>query len=550
MVELRVCKFNYHLGRFGTEIPHQILSIWKTAKLRSDIMSFKQKGGENLYQAWDRFKSMLMSCPHHHQSNEVLVHTFIEGLEPNTNILLDSTAGGHALKKTYAELFTLLNRISKGNSEWNGGGMKPVVQKIAEYDEYTFQQHDIGTTACAGKCSFNNHRLGVRSTEVAITLQSNANGYQPQAQREQPKQQTGNISVEEMLKKIMADQAQLAADVRNNQLATQNLEKQFGQFACAQNSRPQGGLPGNTNPNPKQVNALNTHSGLQLEELTPKERNTEVINTESEPKEGKLKENEVVAPEESVQSIVIPPLPFPQKFKKQKEDECFGKFLSLLKQVHINLPLVDVLQGIPRYAKYVKKIVANKKRLTEYKNVALTEEFNSRIQNKLPIKLKDPGSFTVQITIGQSIHARGLCDLGASINLMSTSLYKKLGLGSPKPTTIILQLADRSIARLEGVVEDVLVQVGYLIFPIDFVVLNFEPDPEIHFILGRPFLATGRAMIDVAVGQLTMRAHDKVEVFDVYKALKLPAVYNELSSITAINLEAEAKYIAAKVPLE
>ncbi|KAK4712830.1 hypothetical protein R3W88_018737 [Solanum pinnatisectum] len=191
----------------------------------------------------------------------------------------------------------------------------------------------------------------------------------------------------------MVDQAQLVADVRNNHLAKQNLEKQFGQFASAQNSRPQGGLPGNTDPNPKQVNAVSPHSGLPLEELAPKKRNTEVVNKESEPKEGELKETEVVAPEE---------------------------------------------RGIPKYAKYVKEIVANKRRLTEYETVALTEECSSRIQNNLPIKLKDLGSFTVQIIIGQSIHARGLCDLGASITLMPTSLYKKLGLGSPKPTTIIL----------------------------------------------------------------------------------------------------------------
>ncbi|KAH0773652.1 hypothetical protein KY290_010789 [Solanum tuberosum] len=103
----------------------------KIAKLISDIPSFRQKGGENLYQAWDRFKSMLLSCPHHHQANEVLVHTFIEGLEPNTKILLDSADGGQALKKTFAELFTLQNRVSQGNPEWNGGKANPVVQKTA-----------------------------------------------------------------------------------------------------------------------------------------------------------------------------------------------------------------------------------------------------------------------------------------------------------------------------------------------------------------------------------------------------------------------------------
>ncbi|KAK4737348.1 hypothetical protein R3W88_001045 [Solanum pinnatisectum] len=148
--------------------------------------------------------------------------------------------------------------------------------------------------------------------------------------------------------------------------------------------------------------------------------------------------------------------------------------------------------------------------------VALTKECTSRIQNRLPRKLKDPGSFMVKITIGQSVHARGFCDLGESINLMPTSLYKKLGLGGPKPTTVILQLADRYIICPEGVVKDVLVQVGSLIFHVDFVFLNFEPDPKVPFILGSLFLAMGRALIDVAVGQLTMRAHDKVEVFDVY----------------------------------
>ncbi|XP_069145646.1 uncharacterized protein [Solanum lycopersicum] len=260
--------------------------------------------------------------------------------------------GGQALEKTYVELYTLLNRISQGNPQWNGSGLKSVVQKIAD-------------------------------------------------------------------------------------------------------------------PNPKLVNSVSTRSKTQLEELVPKKNTTEIVR-----KEGKLKvaypeENEVVAPTEKLQPIVRPPPPFSQKLKKQSKDQCFGKFLSLLKQVHIYLPLVDVFQGIPRYAKYMKEIVVNKRRLTEYETITLTKECNSRIQNMLSIKLKDPGSFTMQITIGYSIHAQRLCDLGASISLMPISLFKKLGLGSPNPTTIILQLADRSVARLDGVVEDVLLQVGSLIYPVD-----------------------------------------------------------------------------------
>lgn len=96
--------------------------------------------------------------------------------------------------------------------------------------------------------------------------------------------------------------------------------------------------------------------------------------------------------------------------------------------------------------------MANKRRLIEYETVALTEECSSRIQNTLPTKLKYSSSFTVQITIGQGIHAWGLCALGASINLMPTTLYIKRCLGSPNPTAIILQLADRSTASPERVV--------------------------------------------------------------------------------------------------
>ncbi|XP_070055241.1 uncharacterized protein [Nicotiana tomentosiformis] len=148
------------------------------------------------------------------------------------------------------------------------------------------------------------------------------------------------------------------------------------------------------------------------------------------------------------------------------------RFLIILKQVQINIPLVDILQEVPKYTKYIKDIVTNKRRLTEFEIVALTEECSSRIQSKIPQKLKDPGSFTIQISIGKYVVVRALCDLGVSINLMSLSVFRQLGLGDPRPTTIILQLADRSLAHPEEVIEDALVQVGSFIFPADFIILD------------------------------------------------------------------------------
>lgn len=96
---------------------------------------------------------------------------------------------------------------------------------------------------------------------------------------------------------------------------------------------------------------------------------------------------------------------------------------------------------------------------------------------------------------------RALCDLGASINLMPLSIFKKLGLVEVKPTTVTLQLADRSIKYPRGVIKDVLVKVDKLIFPADFIVLDIKEDTKIHIVLGRLFLATGRVLIDVKKGE-------------------------------------------------
>ncbi|XP_016512474.1 uncharacterized protein LOC107829537 [Nicotiana tabacum] len=125
--------------------------------------------------------------------------------------------------------------------------------------------------------------------------------------------------------------------------------------------------------------------------------------------------------------------------------------------MQIKIPMVDILQEVPKYAKYIKEIVANKHKLTKFETVALTEECSSRIQNKLPPKLKDPGSFTIQISIGKYVVGRALCDFRSSINLISLSVFRQLGLGYPRLTTVVLHLADISLASPEGVIEDVLV---------------------------------------------------------------------------------------------
>ncbi|XP_022877093.1 uncharacterized protein LOC111395346 [Olea europaea var. sylvestris] len=178
------------------------------------------------------------------------------------------------------------------------------------------------------------------------------------------------------------------------------------------------------------------------------------------------------------------PLPFPQRYLKKEFDEKFAKFLEVFKKIHINISFAETLAQMPNYVKFLMEVMSKKRKLEEFETVKLTEECNAIPQKKLPHKLKDPGSFNIRCNIGGITFDRALCDLGANINLMPLSMFKKLGLGKVNPTTFTLQLADRSITYPKGIIEDVLVKVDKFIFPVDFVALDMEEGEKVPLILG------------------------------------------------------------------
>nr|XP_009617255.1 uncharacterized protein LOC104109611 [Nicotiana tomentosiformis] len=468
---------------------------------------------------WERFKGLLRDCPHHNQTNEVLAHTFIEGLHPETNIVVDAAVGGQVLEKSFNEIYALLNKFSKSNPDWQGEMGRHMVQKSARVLEL-----DI---------------VSALSSQIStLTNQVNQMTLVINKQQAQPVQYVQVF-------------CEVCGEGHTSDLCPVNPESVC--FVV-------GALPSDTEANPKaSINVVSLRNGRQLEEVQSKKRKQVTFNEkpatielESEKSKESEKPAEKAVAKQPPPLVVRPPPPFPQRLQKVKDNTAYKRFLNILKQVQINIPLVDILQEVPKYAKYIKDIVANKMRLTEFKTVALTEECSSRIQSKLPQKLKDPGNFTIQISIGKHAVGRALCDLGASINLMPLSVFRQLGLGEPRPTTVILQLADHSLAHSEGMIEDVLVQVGSFIFPVDFIILDYEPDQEVPFILWRPFLATGRAIIDVYEAKMMMRVCDQVEVFNMYKALRLPAHYEELSMISVVESNAMSlmPYMSPIDPLE
>ncbi|XP_070049889.1 uncharacterized protein [Nicotiana tomentosiformis] len=191
-----------------------------------------------------------------------------------------------------------------------------------------------------------------------------------------------------------------------------------------------------------------------------------------------------------------------------------------MKSLSINVPLVEALEQMPGYAKFMKGLMM-KKRSMNFETIKGTHQVSAIVHSMTP-KLKDPGAFTIPCTIRSVEFIKALCDLGKSINLMPYSVFKTLGIRQPRPISMRLQMDDRTMERPLEVIEDVLVRVDKFILSVDFVILDCEVDFEVPIILIRPFLATGKALCDVEAVELTFRMGDEKVVFHVCNSMRQP----------------------------
>ncbi|XP_075099448.1 uncharacterized protein LOC142176226 [Nicotiana tabacum] len=210
--------------------------------------------------------------------------------------------------------------------------------------------------------------------------------------------------------------------------------------------------------------------------------------------------------------------------------------MEMLRQIQLNIPLMDALREMSGYAKMMKDLMSRKFDFQDLSTVTLTQTCSAVVTKPMAQKKSYPGSFTIPYTIGSYAFAKALCDLGANINLMPLAVYTKLGIGKPRPTSMLLQLADRMVKRPTGILDDVLVQVGKFVFPTDFVILDCQVDEETPIILGRPFLATGRALIDCETGELKMRLNDEEVIFNVQQSMRRPSEYANCSLVEAMDV--------------
>ncbi|CAN6576795.1 unnamed protein product [Malus baccata var. baccata] len=361
-----------------------------------------------------------------------------------------------------------------------------------------------------------------------------------------------NDALLKILTKLSNGQEDQAKAMQNQDKRVDQLEKQIGQIAeFVGKFRDPGQLPSSTIPNPKggfeSAKAITLRSGKEVGAgPTSKTGHNEDEILQMEEEESRLPTAKVVPPLPQAPSIPNLPnlshkgknvsnsvhtndfpsnVPFPSRFMQTKKEEAEKDILETFRKVQVNIPLLDAIKQVPRYAKFLKELCTTRKRMSTKEVVKVGENVSTILQRKLPPKCKDPGSFTIPCVIGNTRFESAMLDLGASINVMPYSIYASMNLGALKNDGVIIQLADRSNAYPKGVLEDVLVQVNHLVFPADFYVLEMDESdhaPSLPILLGRPFMKTARTKIDVYSGTLSMEFDGEVVNFNLSDSIKYP----------------------------
>ncbi|GKC24399.1 reverse transcriptase domain-containing protein [Tanacetum coccineum] len=476
-----------------TKFVNQFFPPSKTTHLKNEISRFTQKFEETFSEAWERFKEMLRACPHHGFTELTQVDTFYNGLNENDQDSLNAAAGGNLLSKTTREALNIIENKSKVRYSRNKSNVSRMNttsrESVSKTDERIDKLADQLSTLVEIVSKKVVTPAPVKAVEeICVTCSG------PHAWYNCPNTDNNQSSV-------------CAATGTYNQVNPPN--RVSNQMA------PPGFAPlyeGPSNPSPKKVVERET------EETTDKEQTNFQGSTAHIPPPV----NPIPIPEPDVpKTLPKPNIPYPSRRNDQKSRDKASnqmeKIFQIFQDLRFDISFADALLLMPRFAPTIKSLLMNKEKLLELAKIPLNENCSAMLLKKLPEKLGDPGKFLIPCDFPGMDVCHALADLGASINLMPLSIWKKLSLPELTPTRMTLELADRSITRPKGVAEDVFVKVGSFHFPTDFVVVDFEADPRVPLILGRSFLRTGRALIDVYEGELILRDGDERLIFHVDK---------------------------------
>nr|GEX22836.1 reverse transcriptase domain-containing protein [Tanacetum cinerariifolium] len=541
----------------------------KTTSLRNEITNFQQRFEESFSEAWDRFKDLLRACPRHGFSELHQLDTFYNALNSKDQDSLNSAAGGNFLDKMPRECVAIIESkskvrysrdkpvVAKVSTNASTSGVSPDVAELKDMVKALLLKKMSKSISCSressrGKlcylrwCSFltNNQNRFIPNQNRGKNFNQGPvyqpPVFQPPAYQASTYQalapQTQGVSKEDFSSYVKANDAVM----KNMQTQGQNMQNQltnltdlitkFVNYNSASTSSS-GTLPSNTIANPKcDLKAITTRSGVSYDgpEATKdtvnpiNDGNTEDVQPQAVQSESPISTSKPVT--SPISEPTITPvsaskpnpkasIPYPSRRNDERNREKANNQTEKFYQIFKDMTLIR-----------------NKEKLSEMARTPLNEHCSAVLLKKLPKKLGDPRKFLIPCDFPGMAECLALADLGASINLMSFSVWKRLSLLDLTPTCMTLELVDRSISHPVGVAEDVYVKVGSFHFLTDFVVVDFDADPRVPLILGRSFLKTGRALIDVFKGELTLRVGKEAITFNLDQTSRYSANYSDMTA--------------------
>nr|GEW42280.1 reverse transcriptase domain-containing protein [Tanacetum cinerariifolium] len=490
--------------------------------LRNEISNFQQRFDESFHEAWYRYKDLLRACPHHGFTELHQLDTFYNALNPADQDSLNAAAGGNLLERSTQDELTIIENKSKVRNSRT----KPIASQvkasdtnsnseIAKLTHAVNQQTSVVTTAMTCLAADGNTVPEFRDniqgyvSETAVNYNQGNPSYRPQGVANQIRPPGfAQPNVKNNLNRFGPPQvfnhgnnfnheASFQATAQQNQNFHLNVLEKIKRMNEVNMKAMQTQIDIVKNELRNEMkSSIKTSVSNQTNEIKNMMASLLQMNTASTSSLGTLPSNTVANPK------VIP--------TNNETTE------NVQPQVVQSTPVTSEPAITPK--------------LSEMARTPLNEHCSTVLLKKLPKKLGDPEKFLIPCDFPGMAKCLALADLGASINLMPYSVWKKLSLPDLTPTCMTLELSDRSISRPVGVAEDVYVKVGSFHFSAEFVVVDFDADPRVPLILGRSFLKTERALIDVFEGELTLRVGKEAITFNLDQTSRYSDNYIDMTA--------------------
>nr|GEV08415.1 hypothetical protein [Tanacetum cinerariifolium] len=467
----------------------------KTTNLRNEITRFQQRFDESFNEAWDSFNDLLRACPHHGFFEFHQLNTFYNALNVNDQDSLNSAAGRNFLDKMPRECLKIIESKFKVRQS----RAKAVVAKVSTSSSTSAISSDVAELKDMVRALVLDKKNQSSALAHSITP-TPVKAVEPNCVTCGANYNQGNTGFRpQMVANQIRPPSFLPHQNNKNNFNRGNNFSQNRGGNFNQSNFNQGG-----NFNQGQLHRPHVNQALAYQAPIPQTQSVSKTDFESYVKANDAvlrnmqNQGQISAPMPNLKSSIPYPSRRDNERRRDQANEQIEKFYEIFNDMSFEISFTDALILMPKFASTPKALIGNKEKLSEMARTSMNEH--------------------------------SLADLGVSINLMALSVWEGLSLPELTPTCMTLKLVDRLVSKPIGIAKDVSVKVGVFHFPADFVVVDFEPDPRVPVILGRCFLKTGRVLIDVHKGELTLRIGNEAITYNLDQTSRYSANYNQMTA--------------------